>query len=127
MLLNTAEKNQDYAGLCCLTLHEALPLHHIKLNLKNSSGNHYTFFSNPGFKYEEEFLCNDHHGLIRNYTCICDTSREEPPNRLAKMGAMPTPFRGADRAVEDTPPLQAEREEARPETPPGKRVFPEFW
>ncbi|XP_018540815.1 tight junction protein ZO-2a isoform X1 [Lates calcarifer] len=44
--------------------------------------------------------------------------REEPPNRLAKMGAMPTPFRGADRAVEDTPPLQAEREEARPETPP---------
>uniref|UniRef100_A0A4W6FK99 Tight junction protein 2a (zona occludens 2) n=1 Tax=Lates calcarifer TaxID=8187 RepID=A0A4W6FK99_LATCA len=52
-------------------------------------------------------------------------SREEPPNRLAKMGAMPTPFRGADRAVEDTPPLQAEREEARPETPPGKRVFPE--
>uniref|UniRef100_A0A4W6FK85 Tight junction protein 2a (zona occludens 2) n=1 Tax=Lates calcarifer TaxID=8187 RepID=A0A4W6FK85_LATCA len=47
-------------------------------------------------------------------------NREEPPNRLAKMGAMPTPFRGADRAVEDTPPLQAEREEARPETPPGK-------
>uniref|UniRef100_A0A4W6FJG3 Tight junction protein 2a (zona occludens 2) n=1 Tax=Lates calcarifer TaxID=8187 RepID=A0A4W6FJG3_LATCA len=48
--------------------------------------------------------------------------REEPPNRLAKMGAMPTPFRGADRAVEDTPPLQAEREEARPETPPAPKV-----
>uniref|UniRef100_A0A672JPQ4 Tight junction protein 2a (zona occludens 2) n=1 Tax=Salarias fasciatus TaxID=181472 RepID=A0A672JPQ4_SALFA len=42
---------------------------------------------------------------------------EDPPNRLAKMGAMPTPFRGADRGVEDTPPLQAEREEPRSETP----------
>ncbi|XP_056258659.1 tight junction protein ZO-2a isoform X3 [Seriola aureovittata] len=45
-------------------------------------------------------------------------SREEPPNRLAKMGAMPTPFRVPDRTVEDTPPLQTEREDPRPETPP---------
>uniref|UniRef100_G3Q1H7 Tight junction protein 2a (zona occludens 2) n=1 Tax=Gasterosteus aculeatus aculeatus TaxID=481459 RepID=G3Q1H7_GASAC len=45
--------------------------------------------------------------------------REDPPNRLAKMGAMPTPFRGPDRAAEDTPPLKAEREEPRSETPPG--------
>uniref|UniRef100_A0A3Q3A2D2 Tight junction protein 2 n=1 Tax=Kryptolebias marmoratus TaxID=37003 RepID=A0A3Q3A2D2_KRYMA len=53
---------------------------------------------------------------------IRDKPREDPPNRLAKMGAMPTPFRGADRNVEDTPPLQAEREEPRSETPPGKRL-----
>ncbi|KAM9840880.1 tight junction protein ZO-2a [Aulostomus maculatus] len=45
-------------------------------------------------------------------------SREDPPNRLAKMGAMPTPFRGPDRAVEDTPPLMPEKEEPRPQTPP---------
>uniref|UniRef100_I3K4S8 Tight junction protein 2a (zona occludens 2) n=1 Tax=Oreochromis niloticus TaxID=8128 RepID=I3K4S8_ORENI len=45
---------------------------------------------------------------------------EDPPSRLAKMGAMPTPFRGADRDVEDKAPLQAEREEPRSETPPGK-------
>lgn len=49
-------------------------------------------------------------------------TREEPPNRLAKMGAMPTPFRSADRNVEDTPPLQAEREEPRSETPPGNHI-----
>ncbi|XP_069369234.1 tight junction protein ZO-2a isoform X11 [Paralichthys olivaceus] len=49
-------------------------------------------------------------------------SREDPPNRLAKMGAMPTPFRAPDRAVEDTPPLLAEREEPPPETPPAKPV-----
>uniref|UniRef100_A0A8C6KHT8 Tight junction protein 2a (zona occludens 2) n=1 Tax=Nothobranchius furzeri TaxID=105023 RepID=A0A8C6KHT8_NOTFU len=28
--------------------------------------------------------------------------REDPPSRLAKMGAMPTPFRGAEKHVEDT-------------------------
>ncbi|XP_047200372.1 tight junction protein ZO-2a isoform X6 [Hippoglossus stenolepis] len=49
-------------------------------------------------------------------------SREEPPNRLAKMGAMPTPFRVPDRAAEDTPPLLPEREELPPETPPVKPV-----
>uniref|UniRef100_A0A3B4TC29 Tight junction protein 2a (zona occludens 2) n=1 Tax=Seriola dumerili TaxID=41447 RepID=A0A3B4TC29_SERDU len=57
-------------------------------------------------------------------SCIHDLSREEPPNRLAKMGAMPTPFRVPDRTVEDTPPLQTEREDPRPETPPGEHVSP---
>ncbi|XP_024865526.1 tight junction protein ZO-2a isoform X1 [Kryptolebias marmoratus] len=55
---------------------------------------------------------------------IRDKPREDPPNRLAKMGAMPTPFRGADRNVEDTPPLQAEREEPRSETPPAPAAAP---
>ncbi|XP_029300422.1 tight junction protein ZO-2a isoform X2 [Cottoperca gobio] len=45
-------------------------------------------------------------------------SREDPPKRLAKMGAMPTPFRLPDRVVENTAPLQADREEPRAETPP---------
>uniref|UniRef100_A0A8C7V194 Tight junction protein 2a (zona occludens 2) n=1 Tax=Oncorhynchus mykiss TaxID=8022 RepID=A0A8C7V194_ONCMY len=53
-----------------------------------------------------------------------DKPREEPPSRLAKMGAMPTPFampaRKKDRVVEDTPLLPVERVEPRPETPPGK-------
>uniref|UniRef100_A0AAQ5Z7C2 Tight junction protein 2a (zona occludens 2) n=1 Tax=Amphiprion ocellaris TaxID=80972 RepID=A0AAQ5Z7C2_AMPOC len=44
------------------------------------------------------------------------SSYPDPPNRMAKMGAMPTPFRGTDRGVEDTPPSQAEREEPRSET-----------
>uniref|UniRef100_A0A665UD45 Tight junction protein ZO-2-like n=1 Tax=Echeneis naucrates TaxID=173247 RepID=A0A665UD45_ECHNA len=44
--------------------------------------------------------------------------REDPPNRLAKMGAMPTPFRIPDRAAEDTATSKAEREEPPPETPP---------
>uniref|UniRef100_A0A665UCD3 Tight junction protein ZO-2-like n=2 Tax=Echeneis naucrates TaxID=173247 RepID=A0A665UCD3_ECHNA len=43
--------------------------------------------------------------------------REDPPNRLAKMGAMPTPFRIPDRAAEDTATSKAEREEPPPETP----------
>ncbi|XP_064798896.1 tight junction protein ZO-2-like isoform X3 [Oncorhynchus masou masou] len=55
-----------------------------------------------------------------------DKPREDPPSRLAKMGAMPTPFampaRVSDRVMEDTPPLQAEREESRPETPPAPVV-----
>lgn len=49
-------------------------------------------------------------------------TREDPPSRLAKMGALPTPFRGLDRAAEDTSSLKAEREEPRSETPPGKPV-----
>lgn len=53
---------------------------------------------------------------------ICGISREDPPNRLAKMGAMATPFRVSDRAAEDTPPVPPEREEPRAETPPGKHV-----
>lgn len=48
--------------------------------------------------------------------------REDPPSRLAKMGALPTPFRAPDKVVEDTPSFQAEREEPRSETPPGKHV-----
>ncbi|XP_067339286.1 tight junction protein ZO-2a isoform X2 [Channa argus] len=44
--------------------------------------------------------------------------REDPPNRLAKMGALPTPFKGADKAFEDKATLQAEREDPRSETPP---------
>uniref|UniRef100_A0A8C4INP3 Tight junction protein 2 n=1 Tax=Dicentrarchus labrax TaxID=13489 RepID=A0A8C4INP3_DICLA len=63
-----------------------------------------------------------------HFNLICDFTREDPPNRLAKMGAMPTPFRAPDRApdraVEDTPPLQAEREDTRAETPPGKHASP---
>ncbi|KAM9820096.1 tight junction protein ZO-2a [Neosynchiropus ocellatus] len=49
--------------------------------------------------------------------------REDAPNRLAKMGALPTPFRGTDRAEEARPP-QPEREEPRPETPPAVTVAP---
>ncbi|XP_041816572.1 tight junction protein ZO-2a isoform X1 [Chelmon rostratus] len=62
-----------------------------------------------------------HHSDLSSHSSnerLRDKPREDPPNRLAKMGAMPTPFRGSDRAVEDTPPLQAEREEPRSETPP---------
>lgn len=58
--------------------------------------------------------------LLLNFPKIWDITREEPPSRLAKMGAMPTPFRGADRDVEDKAALHAEREEPRSETPPGK-------
>uniref|UniRef100_A0A1A8F3B9 Tight junction protein 2a (Zona occludens 2) n=2 Tax=Nothobranchius korthausae TaxID=1143690 RepID=A0A1A8F3B9_9TELE len=50
--------------------------------------------------------------------------REDPPSRLAKMGAMPTPFRGAEKHVEDTPPLQADREDTRSATPPAPVVAP---
>lgn len=50
--------------------------------------------------------------------------REDPPNRLAKMGGMPTPFRAPDRAAEEVPPVQAEREEPRAETPPGTQASP---
>ncbi|XP_042365065.1 LOW QUALITY PROTEIN: tight junction protein ZO-2-like [Plectropomus leopardus] len=62
-----------------------------------------------------------HHSDLSSHSSnerLREKPREDPPNRLAKMGAMPTPFRIPDRAVEDTPPLPAEREEMRPETPP---------
>ncbi|XP_054468093.1 tight junction protein ZO-2a isoform X3 [Anoplopoma fimbria] len=62
-----------------------------------------------------------HHSDLSSHSSnerLREKSREDPPNRLAKMGAMPTPFRVPDRAVEDNPPLQAEREEPRSETPP---------
>lgn len=66
-----------------------------------------------------------HHSDLSSHSSnerLRDKPREDPPNRMAKMGAMPTPFRGADRAVEDTPPLHAEREEPRSETPPAPAV-----
>ncbi|KAF7661638.1 hypothetical protein LDENG_00257050 [Lucifuga dentata] len=64
-----------------------------------------------------------HHSDLSSHSSnerLREKPREDPPNRLAKMGAMPTPFRGIDRAAEDTPPLPAEREreEPRAETPP---------
>ncbi|CAN9504785.1 unnamed protein product [Ophioblennius macclurei] len=66
-----------------------------------------------------------HHSDLSSHSSterLRDKPREDPPNRLAKMGAMPTPFRGADRGAGDTPPLQAEREEPRSETPPAPAV-----
>ncbi|XP_062334386.1 tight junction protein ZO-2a isoform X2 [Osmerus eperlanus] len=48
--------------------------------------------------------------------------RDDPPSRLAKMGAKATPFRVPDRPVDDIPPLPAEREEPRPDTPPAPVV-----
>uniref|UniRef100_A0A3B4ZHY7 Tight junction protein ZO-2-like n=1 Tax=Stegastes partitus TaxID=144197 RepID=A0A3B4ZHY7_9TELE len=68
-----------------------------------------------------------HHSDLSSHSSnerLRDKPREDPPNRMAKMGAMPTPFRGADRGVEDTPPLQAEREEPRSATPPAVTVAP---
>ncbi|KAG8010877.1 Tight junction protein ZO-2, partial [Nibea albiflora] len=62
-----------------------------------------------------------HHSDLSSHSSnerLRDKPREDPPNRLAKMGAMATPFRGPDRAAEDTLPLPAEREDPRPETPP---------
>lgn len=59
-----------------------------------------------------------HHSDLSSHSSnerLRDKPREDPPNRLAKMGAMPTPFRGH---TEDTLPLQEDREEPRQETPP---------
>ncbi|XP_068191809.1 tight junction protein ZO-2a isoform X3 [Antennarius striatus] len=53
-----------------------------------------------------------------------DKPRDDPPSRLAKMGARATPFRGLDRAPEDTPSSPAEREVPRSETPPAVAVVP---
>ncbi|KAG7240847.1 hypothetical protein INR49_023421 [Caranx melampygus] len=66
-----------------------------------------------------------HHSDLSSHSSnerLRDKPRDEPPNRLAKMGAMPTPFRPPDRTVEDTSPLQTEREEPRAETPPAPVV-----
>ncbi|XP_034047803.1 tight junction protein ZO-2a isoform X4 [Thalassophryne amazonica] len=78
------------------------------------------------FSPQDDRRCN--HSDLSSHSSnerLRENPREDPPSRLAKMGAMPTPFRGADRVVEDMPPLQAEREERRPdreerrpETPP---------
>ncbi|XP_073333527.1 tight junction protein ZO-2a isoform X1 [Pagrus major] len=62
-----------------------------------------------------------HHSDLSSHSSnerLRDKPREDPPNRLAKMGAMATPFRAPDRTVEDTLPLPTEREEPRAETPP---------
>ncbi|XP_028272907.1 tight junction protein ZO-2a isoform X2 [Parambassis ranga] len=67
-----------------------------------------------------------HHSDLSSHSSnerLRDKTREDPPNRLAKMGAMPTPFRPPDRVAESTPPLQADREETRPETPPAPAVI----
>nr|XP_057918254.1 tight junction protein ZO-2a isoform X4 [Doryrhamphus excisus] len=68
-----------------------------------------------------------HHSDLSSHSSnerLREKPREDPPNRLAKMGAMPTPFRGHDKAVEDGPPLPPEREEPRPQTPPTIAVAP---
>ncbi|XP_053707683.1 tight junction protein ZO-2a isoform X2 [Synchiropus splendidus] len=67
-----------------------------------------------------------HHSDLSSHSSnerLREKPREDAPNRLAKMGALPTPFRGADRAEETRPP-QPEREEPRPETPPAVAVAP---
>ncbi|XP_026153078.1 tight junction protein ZO-2a isoform X2 [Mastacembelus armatus] len=62
-----------------------------------------------------------HHSDLSSHSSnerLREKPREDPPSRLAKMGAMPTPFRVPERHVEDKPTVQAEREDPRPETPP---------
>ncbi|KAM9734878.1 tight junction protein ZO-2a isoform 2-T2 [Menidia menidia] len=59
-----------------------------------------------------------HHSDLSSHSSnerIREKPREDPPSRLTKMGAMPTPFRVPDRA-EESP--QADRNEHRSETPP---------
>ncbi|XP_053196556.1 tight junction protein ZO-2a isoform X1 [Scomber japonicus] len=66
-----------------------------------------------------------HHSDLSSHSSnerLREKPRDDPPNRLAKMGAMPTPFRGSERAVEDLPPLQSEKEEPRAETPPAPAI-----
>ncbi|XP_061656581.1 tight junction protein ZO-2a isoform X2 [Syngnathoides biaculeatus] len=68
-----------------------------------------------------------HHSDLSSHSSnerLREKPREDPPNRLAKMGAMPTPFKGLDRSVEATLALPAEREEPRPQTPPTITVGP---
>ncbi|KAM4634514.1 tight junction protein ZO-2a isoform 2-T2 [Polymixia lowei] len=71
-----------------------------------------------------------HHSDLSSHSSnerLREKPREDPPNRLAKMGAMPTPFRAPDRTTEDTPPLSTEREDPRPESPPVPAVVaPKF-
>uniref|UniRef100_A0A3Q3KJ38 Tight junction protein 2a (zona occludens 2) n=1 Tax=Mastacembelus armatus TaxID=205130 RepID=A0A3Q3KJ38_9TELE len=68
-----------------------------------------------------------HHSDLSSHSSnerLREKPREDPPSRLAKMGAMPTPFRVPERHVEDKPTVQAEREDPRPETPPAVTVAP---
>ncbi|XP_035995911.1 tight junction protein ZO-2a isoform X2 [Fundulus heteroclitus] len=61
-----------------------------------------------------------HHSDLSSHSSnerLRDKPREDPPNRLAKMGAMPTPFKGLERH-DDSSHLPAEREDPRSETPP---------
>ncbi|XP_051907032.1 tight junction protein ZO-2a isoform X3 [Hippocampus zosterae] len=70
-----------------------------------------------------------HHSDLSSHSSterLREKPREEPPNRLVKMGAMPTPFKGLERAVEDTPPVPPEREESRAQTPPTIAVGPKL-
>ncbi|KAJ3605491.1 hypothetical protein NHX12_027537 [Muraenolepis orangiensis] len=64
-----------------------------------------------------------HHSDLSSHSSnerLRDKPSDDPPSRLAKMGAMPTPFRAPDRAAGDTPhSLSAEREEPRSDSPPG--------
>ncbi|KTG31740.1 hypothetical protein cypCar_00038896 [Cyprinus carpio] len=58
-----------------------------------------------------------HHSDLSSHSSnerLQDKSREEPPNRLAKMGAMPTPFRAAP---VELPPPPVEKDEPRSESP----------
>ncbi|XP_056444096.1 tight junction protein ZO-2a isoform X1 [Gadus chalcogrammus] len=72
-----------------------------------------------------------HHSDLSSHSSnerLRDKTSEDPPSRLAKMGAMPTPFRAPDRSAEDLPPLAPDREEPRSETPPAPvaRVIPKI-
>ncbi|XP_055369218.1 tight junction protein ZO-2a isoform X3 [Betta splendens] len=67
-----------------------------------------------------------HHSDLSSHSSnerLREKPREDPPNRLAKMGALPTPFRGLDKPSENTPSVNAEREEPRSETPPVPSVI----
>ncbi|KAM7393254.1 hypothetical protein PAMA_008076 [Pampus argenteus] len=66
-----------------------------------------------------------HHSDLSSHSSnerLREKPREDAPNRMAKMGAMPTPFRVTDRTEEDA---RSEREEPRAETPP-VAVGPKF-
>ncbi|XP_077592818.1 tight junction protein ZO-2a isoform X3 [Stigmatopora nigra] len=70
-----------------------------------------------------------HHSDLSSHSSnerLREKPREDAPNRLAKMGATPTPFKGLERAVEDIQPLPAEREEPRSSTPPTITVGPKI-
>ncbi|XP_073685136.1 tight junction protein ZO-2a isoform X4 [Garra rufa] len=58
-----------------------------------------------------------HHSDLSSHSSnerLQDKNRDEPPNRLAKMGAMPTPFRAAP---VELPPPPVEKDEPRSESP----------
>ncbi|XP_059400351.1 tight junction protein ZO-2-like [Carassius carassius] len=58
-----------------------------------------------------------HHSDLSSHSSnerLQDKSRDEPPNRLAKMGAMPTPFRAAPVELPSPP---VEKEEPRSQSP----------